>query len=196
MPDHRDACAADLGETFRAEAAALYRLAKRLLGDGTEAEDAVQDAFLRLTRRGGRASRLIDARAFVFRVVRNVCIDRLRARARQTMVLSEDGCVDDRRSGWAAATPETDVLVAKSFRRIAEAMRALPDIEAEALSLVVVEGLSYREVAAATDVPIGTVRSRLNRARRTLRAALQETSSPSPLAPETPSVVGLPRKIG
>ena len=87
------------------------------------------------------------------------------------------------------------VLVAAPYS-VRKVRKGRAMIEAEALSLVVVEGLSYREVAAATDVPIGTVRSRLSRARRNLRAVLQETSSRSPLVSETPSVVGLPRKLG
>ncbi len=89
MPDHRDASEADLGRTFREEAGALYSFAKRLLGDGAEAEDAVQEVFLRLSRHRERPDGFVSARAFVSRVVRNVCIDRLRGRARQLQVISD-----------------------------------------------------------------------------------------------------------
>ena len=80
MPFRRKKRLGDLSRTFREEVPALYRFALRMLGDAAEAEDAVQDAFLRLTRRGMRREEFASARAFVFRVVRNVCIDRLRAR--------------------------------------------------------------------------------------------------------------------
>ena len=97
MPDRRDACAEDLSKTFREELAGLYRFAKRLLGDGAEAEDAVQEAFLRLARRVDRpdGATFVSARAFVFRIVRNVCLDRLRARAWRAQVFSEDGVCGD-----------------------------------------------------------------------------------------------------
>jgi RNA polymerase sigma-70 factor (ECF subfamily) len=167
----------------------MFRLARRLLGDNAEAEDAVQDAFLRLAKSAERATHFVSARAFVFRVVRNVCLDRLRARTRQTKVFAEY----DQYSDGPVATPETDVIVADHIGRIVRAMNVLPEVEAEALSLVVFDGLSYQEVAATTDVPIGTVRSRLSRARRTLRAALSETSSCSPVSSGAQNVVGLPR---
>ncbi len=195
MPDNRDASAADLGQTFRDEASALYRFAKRLLGDPSEAEDAVQEAFLKLTKHRDRPDGFVSARAFVFRVVRNVCIDRLRARARRSLIISDEGLDQEVPPGWSTPTPESDVLAAESFRRIAEAMNRLPEVEAEALSLVVVEGLSYQEVAAATGVPVGTVRSRLNRARQSLRAAFKEPSPRVSSASHRATLRGLPRTI-
>lgn len=173
----------------------MFRYAKRLLGDEAEAEEAVQDAFLRLTRHRERLDGFASARAYIFRVVRNVCIDRKRALARRLQVISDDGLDADSCRHQAAGTPETDCLSAETVRRIVEAMNALPDVEAETLSLIVVEGLSYQETAAATDVPIGTVRSRLNRARRTLREVLQRPPSGAPLEPDTPTAIRSPRKI-
>ncbi len=193
MPDARDAQVADLGRTFRKEVDGLYRYARRILGDAAEAEDAVQDAFLRLTRRDEGAEEMMSLRAFVYRVVRNVCIDRLRRRSRQPQMVTDEGLESYPAANWTASTPETKALTSESFRRIADAMKKLPDVEGEALSLVVVEGLSYREVSVATAVPIGTVRSRLNRARQNLRAMLQDDQLPL-TGDETDKVVRLPRK--
>lgn len=194
MPFRRKKRLGDLSRTFREEVPALYRFALRMLGDAAEAEDAVQDAFLRLTRRGMRREEFASARAFVFRVVRNVCIDRLRARARRSMLFDDGGLDFDAQGGRPDATPETDMLVSESFRRIADAMGALPEVEAEALSLVVVEGFSYAETAAATDVPVGTVRSRLNRARQRLRAVLKDDPARARPGDASPTVIGFPRK--
>lgn len=194
LPFRRKNRSGELSRTFREEVPALYRFSLRMLGDASEAEDAVQDAFLRLTKRGVRRDEFVSARAFVFRVVRNVCIDRLRARARRSRLFDEGGLDQDAHGEWPDVTPETDLLVSESFRRIADAMNALPAAEAEALSLVVVEGFSYAEVAAAADVPVGTVRSRLNRARQRLRRVLQEDPGRAQTDTSSPTVIGFPRK--
>lgn len=164
---------------FREHADALYRAAFRILGDSGEAEDAVQDAFVKL-RRGGRSPvDLVRPQAWLFAVLRNICIDRQRDAARRSRVPVVDLDGDDASpvdkllvSGQIGKTPESEVLTAETLRQVSRAIDALPPIEAETLTLVVIEGLSYRDVAEITNVPIGTVRSRLNRARKALRMAL------------------------
>ncbi len=160
---------------FREHADALYRAAIRMLGDPGEAEDAVQDAFVKLRRSKNRLDDLDSPKAWLFTVLRNVCVDRQRGAARRSMLASDRFDADAGElggSGWSSRTPESEVLTSETLSHVSKAMEALPPIDAETLTLVVVEGLSYREVADITGVPVGTVRSRLNRARRTLRDAL------------------------
>jgi RNA polymerase sigma-70 factor (ECF subfamily) len=158
---------------FRGEIDGLFRYALRLLGSREEAEDAVQDAYLRIAV---PREMPLHPRGFLFRVLRNICIDRLRSRTVRLRVVrpSEDietlaqSCIDPR-------TPETDLIASDALKRVARAMDALPSDLADVLSLVVVESLSYRETAAVLGIPIGTVRSRLSRARDALRSTLNST---------------------
>ena len=155
---------------------ALYRFALGILRDRAEAEDALQDAFLRIaSMTADEASPIENPRAWVFRVLRNLCIDRIRFRRRMQETRRDPQFaalvhpVDS-----SVANPETRLVAGDALARVTSAMDRLPPDEAEVLSLVVSEGLSYAETAYVTGVPVGTVRSRLHRARRMLRAMLDD----------------------
>ena len=81
-------------------------------------------------------------------------------------------------------TPESNLIASDTLSHVVQAMNALPDDLAETMSLIVVEGLSYRETALVTGVPLGTVRSRLNRARQMLRKHLLDTQERTHRTPE------------
>lgn len=185
----------ELEDTFRLELDGLYRYAVRLLGDPGDAEDAVHDTFLRSMRWDGRPAEVVNLRAWLFRVLRNLCLDRLRARARRrTIIVDVDAAEVQARTAGGQCTPEAALIASDSLSRVAAAMAALPPEQAGTLSLIVVEGLTYAEVAWAMDVPVGTVRSRLNTARRTLRAAL-ETKTPSQEEDTTPTLRVVSQRI-
>ena len=174
-----------LAALFREHANSLYRAAFRMLGDPGDAEDAVQDAFVRLRRSDRRPTELENPSAWLFAVLRNICIDRLRqvSRRSEDALEYDDGSAETYDSAPLAQSPispESQVLTAETLRQVVNAMDGLPAVEAEALTLVVIEGLSYRDVAEITQVPVGTVRSRLNRARRALRMALREVLARDP----------------
>jgi len=157
-----------LESVFRENLPALYRLAYTLLRQREEAEDAVQDAWLRMAGASGAQAELRHPRGWMFRILRNLCIDRLRP----------------------ATEPVTDTghEVAEALARTMAAIERMPGELAEILTLVVVEQMSYREAALVLEIPVGTVRSRLNRARRTLRAMLdEENRTPRALPLEEPS---------
>lgn len=148
---------------------AAYTLARYLLRDQHEAEDAVQDAFLRAVRyfgsfHGG------DARAWLLTIVRNSCATRRRRehiRDRSTEFNDEvHSPVDD------ASDAEAKVIRAAEAGTIRRAIDELPFEFREVVVLRDVQGLSYREIAEVAEIPMGTVMSRLARARARVRERL------------------------
>ncbi len=140
----------------------LRRYARALVGDRATADDLVQDtlerawAKLHLYRRG------TDLRAWLFTVMHNVHVNRVRA-ARPTDML------DEQMPELAQRAPQGDALLVRDLDR---AIARLPAEQAAVLLLVTLEEMSYDEVARALGIPIGTVMSRLSRAREKLRAMM------------------------
>jgi len=148
---------------------AAYNLARYLLRDPHEAEDAVQDAFLRAVRHFG-SLRGSDGRAWLLSIVRNVCFSRLRRQRSMAGAVEfdeEEHGVEDRESG-----PEADLARTMAAETVREGLDQLAVEFREVLMLRELEGLSYKEIAQVTGTPIGTVMSRLARARRQLSLAL------------------------
>jgi RNA polymerase sigma factor (sigma-70 family) len=152
---------------------AAYNLARWLVADATLAEDVVQDAMLRAfsyfgSFKGG------DSKPWVLRIVRNVAYTTLATRRRRGMVSLDDPGQGTDGEGLAmqiadgADDPEQTLVRQESFARLDQAMAALPAELRECLVLHELEELSYKEVAHVTGVPIGTVMSRLWRARQAL----------------------------
>jgi len=141
---------------------ALRRYARSLVRDRTEADDLVQDCLERAIR-GWRQRRADgDARTWVFTILHNLAVNRLRRSARRGVHVGLDEAEE---TAMARAPAQEDVL------RHAELMRALdalPEDQRSVVLLVSVEDLSYAEVARVLDIPIGTVMSRLSRAREKL----------------------------
>lgn len=149
---------------------AAYNLARWLLRDEHEAKDIVQDAYLRAFRsfdgfRGG------DGRAWLLAIVRNTCYTSLRkARPGELAVPFDEefhGRDDD-----AARDPEAEMLRDANAQSLKRALERLPVALRETIVLRELEGLSYAEIAAVADIPIGTVMSRLSRSRERLRQSL------------------------
>ena len=132
-----------------------------------DAEDVVQEAFLRAYR-FFPSFRGTDARAWLLAIVRNACWTFLRAnRSREVPGLDEaDEPVD------GAASPEEDLVRRADGARVTRALDELSAEFREVLVLREMEELSYREIAEVVGIPVGTVMSRLARARRRLQAAL------------------------
>ena len=148
---------------------AAHNLARWLLRDAHDAEDAVQDAFLRAHRafdrfRGG------DGRAWLLTIVRNVCYSRLREKQRG----AKPETFDDE-SHSASDTHAEANAIAWHETKSAQLQQALGKLAPEFREVIVLhelEGLAYREIAAVAEIPIGTVMSRLARARQKLQAEL------------------------
>jgi len=153
---------------------AAYNLARWLTGNETDAEDVVQEACLRAFRfldgfRGG------GCRSWLLTIVRNTCYTWLQQnRSSQLSAIS-----DERAEQFEAAdsNPEKLFLQQLDDRLIRKAIADLPIEFREAVILREFEGLSYKEIADVADVPIGTVMSRLARARRRLQQILSSGKS-------------------
>jgi RNA polymerase sigma-70 factor (ECF subfamily) len=147
---------------------AAYRLARWLMRDEHDAEDAVQEASLRAFRYfrtfGGG-----DGRAWFLRIVRNTCYGWRRHDCPTPTALFDE---EQHSGAQPSSDPETLLLQTDDAASIARAMRRLPDRFHRLLVLRELEGLSYRELADVMEIPIGTVMSRLSRAREALRGAL------------------------
>ena len=142
----------------------LRRFARNLARNPHDADDVVQIAVERaLTRLDQWRS---DARldSWMFKIVRNAWIDELRSRGRRDKVFLAAEAGEN--VGTDSMARETDLLAVQS------AMARLPQEQREAVGLVLVEGLPYREAADVLDVPIGTLTSRLARGREALQAML------------------------
>jgi len=167
------------------------RLARRLMRDEYDAEDAVQDASLRALRyfrtfNGG------DGRAWFLRIVRNTCYG-----WRRKGPHAPTGSFDEERHSDARPQPDPEALLLKTddATSLARAMSRLPDPLHQVLVLRELEGLSYRELADVVGIPLGTVMSRLSRARAALRGALGiELARPIRPVPSAPVGLTEPRR--
>jgi RNA polymerase sigma-70 factor (ECF subfamily) len=152
-----------------------YRLARWLMRNDEDAKDLVQEASLRALRYFGTFTGG-SGRAWFFKIVRNTCYHwRGHGSHDVTDTFDEEQHSSDR----LASDPETLLLQAAHATLIARAMRNLPDRFQRLLVLREFEGLSYRELADALGIPIGTVMSRLSRARQALRDALDGETNAS-----------------
>jgi RNA polymerase sigma-70 factor (ECF subfamily) len=146
---------------------AAFNLARWLLRGRIDAEDVAQEALLRACRffRGFHGG---DARAWLLQIVRNTCYTWLEKN--RPVELSTE--FDEEIHLQASATPENLAIAGDDRERLILALETLPPRFREVLVLRELEGCSYKEIAAITSLPIGTVMSSLSRARRQLHSAL------------------------
>ena len=151
----------------------LYRTALRLLGNAEDAEDAVQECCARAYRGLDGFKPGSTLKPWLFRILKNICIDRLRWRARARHVsIDDEDCKLDVEARSNGETPEGDCIRSSLGRMIDKALSELTVEQRTVVVLVLIEGFTYAEAAEALDVAEGTIRSRLNRARSRLREAL------------------------
>ncbi len=152
----------------------LYHVALRLTRNRAEAEDVVQEAFLRAFRSFHRFNPGTNCRAWLFTILRNVFLNRVRTQGREVLE-TEMGGLDHAEMATEAQVdknPEEHFLQTMLHGDVDRALTMLPLAFREAVMLVDIEGLTYREVAEVQGCPIGTVMSRLSRGRALLRRAL------------------------
>lgn len=180
----------------------VARFALSLTHGGSDADDLVQETFLKAFRSWHTFMAGTDCRRWLFTICRNTFV---RQRMRESrIVLSDDGDVDALPAAIAHMKAVADG-VADVFDRIdvqpaiEAAVHAMPEPHHSILVLIDLEGLSYEEAAAILDVPVGTVRSRLYRARRIVQEALLDhardmgiSRQPRLAERETPSAVEAP----
>ncbi len=158
----------DFRETMLPHMDAAYNFARYLACDPVAAEDIVQAAFLRALRSFG-SFRGEAPKAWLFAIVRNCFLDSVKA-GRDTVALDE--AEEQETGGVDHDTPEAILSRKRDAQRLRETIESLPEPFREAIVLRELEELSYREIAMIAGVPIGTVMSRLARARQMLAELL------------------------
>jgi RNA polymerase sigma-70 factor (ECF subfamily) len=158
----------------------LYSAALRLTRNPTDAEDLVQEAYLRAYRGFGGFEEGTNLRAWMYRILTNTFINAYRKKQREPITVQDDEIEDwflfDRiGASGVEASAESEVLDRLPDEDVQRALEALPEGFRMAVLLADVEGFSYKEIAEILDVPIGTVMSRLHRGRKALQKALWET---------------------
>ena len=164
-----------------------FHLACRLLGNETDAADAVQDAFVKAYTALGDFRGDSRFSVWLYRLVNNVCIDMLRRRKGElTVPLQTENEEGEERESLIPDTadgPERLAERAEDRQAVRDALARLPEDCREILVMREIGGLSYEELAAALSLEVGTVKSRLNRARKKLCALLLESGNFSPPEP-------------
>lgn len=161
----------------------LYSIALRMTGDPDDAADALQNALFSAFRkfnsfRGG------SLRSWLARVTVNACYDKLRRQCRHPLLLLDQVNIEDNESepdDWLfdpVAGVEEQIETLELDSAIQNALRSLVPAYRSMLILVDIEGLSYEEAAVAAHVPVGTVKSRLARARLQMRQSLRPFEEP------------------
>jgi RNA polymerase sigma-70 factor (ECF subfamily) len=150
---------------------AAFNLAVWILSSRTDAEDVTQDAMLRAFRffegfHGG------DVRAWLLQIVRNTCYTWMKKNRRMKMTDQ----FDEELHMQSSATPESIAIAGNDRERLTRALETIPLRYREVIVLRELEGCSYKEIAAITSIPIGTVMSSLSRARRQLHSALAKSA--------------------
>jgi RNA polymerase sigma-70 factor, ECF subfamily len=148
----------------------LRRFAVALTGDLDQADDLVQETCMRALSRVEQWQPGTRLDSWMYRIAQNLWLDRMRAKK----VRGEQVDVE---SAEAVAGPDGREVVESrlSLNAVSAAMAHLPDEQRMLIALVCIDGLSYKEAAEITDIPIGTVMSRLARARRELHARLEHS---------------------
>lgn len=151
---------------------ALRRYARALTHDRDSADDLVQDALERAIVKRALWRPIGPIRPWLFQILLNLHRNTIRDRKRDVELMPMDALAE--RIGVPASQAERAVLL-----ETADAMQRLPEEQREALLLVAAEGLSYAEAAKVLDIPVGTLMSRLGRARGALRQMTSENGRPT-----------------
>ena len=164
--DGDNGASARFGDQLIAVLPRLRRFARGLAGSVAEADDLVQAACERALARAHQFQEGTRFDSWMFRIVQTIWIDQLRARD----VRKEDGDVAEERLGTDAPVRRIEARLA--LNEVRQAVELLPPDQRATLMLVTVEGLSYKEAAEVAGVPVGTIMSRLARARVALQQQL------------------------
>jgi len=166
----------------------LYNFAMALTRDRTEAEDLVQETYLRAFRGAAQKLPTGDVRAWLFTIMRNIWINDRRRKRRQPDTEELNAEEEDEGIGWRLLADERhrpDVVHEQNAlgQEIRRAIESLPTVYREVIVLRFLEGFSYSQIAAIIGCPAGTVMSRISRARAELRKQLtlyrESVASPS-----------------
>ncbi|HZR29479.1 MAG TPA: sigma-70 family RNA polymerase sigma factor [Terriglobales bacterium] len=167
----------------------LYNFARWLTQNREEAEDLVQETFVKALKGFSSFQAGTNFRAWMFRILRNSFLNsRTGLAARMTVGIEPEE--EENIAGADRHTPETILLERISHEAVAEAIEQLPVHYREVLLLCDVEELKYQEIAETLSLPVGTVMSRLSRARKAVRESLEKQAGVKPGNPAERSAIG------
>jgi len=158
---------------------ALYNFARWLVHDSNDAEDLVQETYLKALRSFASFQSGTNFRAWIFQILRSNFLSSC-AKLERRMTVAMDSGEDGPELAVDTETPETILMNRFSSQRVQRAIGDLPVHYRETLLLCEVEEMSYQEIAEILTIPIGTVMSRLARARKAVRESLLSATGAPP----------------
>ena len=176
----------------------IYSAALRMLGSNQEAEEVVQETYIKVHQNLDKFRRQSSFAAWVFRIAHNICVDTLRERQRkggfQLVALDPQGGGDHEESAEgpggvvsqvadASPCPEVELTLNEQTQLIESSLKSLPDSQRAVIVLCDIEGFSYEEIAEIVGASVGTVRSRIHYGRLKLRELLEPYFSSSNISP-------------
>lgn len=182
IPDEKQR---QLYEDFEREAVphmdALFNFALKMTGDSDEADDLVQETYLKAFRFFDKFEKGTNCKAWLFRIMKNTYINKYRKETKEPDKVDyeevENFYENVKPSSTDSAHLEKDIYDNLLDDELSEAINSLPDDFKTVVILCDIEGFTYEEIADFIDVPVGTVRSRLHRARKMLFTKLQKYAS-------------------
>lgn len=176
--DDRDA----FGLLMRRYEHALFNYARRMIGSAPDAEDIFQEAFLRVYRHRDRYRAGKPFRPWLYRIATNLCKDHLRYRSHRRHASLDAPLRDDGGSladvvADGTAGPSAQAEASETMARLEAAIQALPVKHRTVFLMARYEGLPYEELARALRIPVGTVKSRMNKAVSMLMDAIERGGS-------------------
>lgn len=160
-------------ETFKIEVLPikdkLFRLANRILKNVPEAEDIVQEVFLRLWARKDKLNEYKSIEAFAMTITKNLCLDKLKLKGYKTYELT------DEHEQQTMATPYKKMEISDSYQKVKNIIDALPEQQRMIIHLRDIEGYEFKEISGVMNISINTIRVNLSRARKKVRESLVKT---------------------
>ena len=150
----------------------LYRFALRTTGNTAESEDIVQEVFLRIWEQRTSLKNLENPDAWCMRMVKNLAIDKLRAKRKQNVALDTELQTADRQ-----VNPHQQAEIDDTIRHIETFIQRLPEKQRMVIQMRDIEGMTYKEIAFVLDIPIDQVKVNLHRARKQVRKQLISAES-------------------
>jgi len=157
---------------FDRHRAAVYNFAHLMLGEADGAEDVMQEAFLAVARTARNYQPRGYFRAWLMRIVRNQCLNQIQARRVRRRVVAESG-LDIIEPASREPSPPERLARDERLALLRGLIAHLPELQREAIVLYAFEQMSYREIGEVLEVPLGTVKTLIHRARATLAQAFE-----------------------
>ena len=151
----------------------IYRYAQRLLGNAHDAEDVVQEIWMKLWDRRDQLEQVKSIEAFSFRMTRNLCLDKIKLKKPQYYDDREESAYRFDRTD-ERPDPELNLELKDTMEQVNYIMGRLPEQQQTVLQLRDIEGLEYDEISELTGMEINTIRVNISRARKKLRDSLEK----------------------